>query len=98
MKSEVGECLPLADGSDPVAALITDFRERSLESGTSHRIRCSLNACFDLRNRDDAQVEHSCGSDLDPAVVCRECRAEVTPGSLTPRFQGGGWTAAGPEA
>ncbi|ARZ72013.1 winged helix-turn-helix transcriptional regulator [Streptomyces albireticuli] len=39
--------------------------------------------------------EHSCGSDLDPAVVCRCCGEEIDSASITPRFQVPGWTVEG---
>jgi hypothetical protein len=29
--------------------------------------------------------EHSCGHDLDPAVTCRHCGAEIVPGELRVR-------------
>jgi hypothetical protein len=40
--------------------------------------------------------EHSCGTDLDPVVVCRACGKEVTSRSLTPRFTDPEWTTGGP--
>lgn len=40
--------------------------------------------------------EHSCGHELDPAVVCRHCGAEVDLDDLTLRVQTPGWTRTGP--
>jgi DNA-binding HxlR family transcriptional regulator len=45
--------------------------------------------------------EHSCGHDLDPAVTCRHCGAEIVPEELRIRVLTPGWTrrgAAGAEA
>jgi DNA-binding HxlR family transcriptional regulator len=39
---------------------------------------------------------HTCGQDLDPAVVCRHCGAEADPDDLTPRVLSPGWTRQGP--
>ncbi len=39
--------------------------------------------------------EHSCGADLDPAVVCRDCGEEVRSTDLTARFQVPGWSTEG---
>ena len=39
---------------------------------------------------------HSCGHDLDPAVVCRHCQAEVNGGDLKVRVLSPGWTRKGP--
>ncbi|WP_345043911.1 helix-turn-helix domain-containing protein [Streptomyces sannanensis] len=39
--------------------------------------------------------EHSCGADLDPAIMCRACGEQVRTADLTPRFQVPGWTAQG---
>ncbi|MFF4234193.1 winged helix-turn-helix transcriptional regulator [Streptomyces sp. NPDC001820] len=39
--------------------------------------------------------QHSCGADLDPAVMCRACGGEVHVTDVTPRFQVPGWTAEG---
>ncbi|MFD4139255.1 MULTISPECIES: winged helix-turn-helix transcriptional regulator [unclassified Streptomyces] len=39
--------------------------------------------------------EHSCGAELDPAVMCRACGGEVRAADVTPHFQVPGWTAEG---
>ncbi len=39
--------------------------------------------------------EHSCGADLDPAVVCRCCGEEVDGSAITARFQVPGWSVEG---
>jgi DNA-binding HxlR family transcriptional regulator len=39
---------------------------------------------------------HSCGHDLDPAMMCRHCGAEVRPDDVTMRVLSPGWSAAGP--
>lgn len=41
-------------------------------------------------------LEHSCGADLDPVVVCGTCGREATDGTLTPQVQSPGWTTTGP--
>jgi HxlR-like helix-turn-helix len=48
-----------------------------------------------LAERPPVVFRHTCGADLDPAVVCRECGEEVQTGSLAARFQVEGWGAAG---
>ncbi|MDJ0347623.1 helix-turn-helix domain-containing protein [Streptomyces sp. H10-C2] len=48
-----------------------------------------------LADRPPVVFEHSCGSDLDAVVVCRNCGAEPRPASLTPRFQVEGWSSKG---
>lgn len=48
-----------------------------------------------LAERPPVVFEHTCGAELDPAVVCRECGEEVRTGSLAARFQVAGWGAAG---
>ena len=40
--------------------------------------------------------EHSCGHELDPAVICRHCGAEVDLDDLTLRVRTPGWTREGP--
>jgi DNA-binding HxlR family transcriptional regulator len=40
--------------------------------------------------------DHVCGHELDPAVVCRHCGAEIYPGDLTVRVLTPGWTRQGP--
>jgi DNA-binding HxlR family transcriptional regulator len=40
--------------------------------------------------------EHSCGHDLDPAVICRHCRVEIVPEELKVRVLAPGWTRKGP--
>ena len=40
--------------------------------------------------------EHSCGHDLDPAVICRHCGAEIVPEELRVRVLAPGWTRTGP--
>ena len=40
--------------------------------------------------------EHSCGHELDAAVICRHCGAEVADDDLTLRVQAPGWTRTGP--
>jgi DNA-binding HxlR family transcriptional regulator len=42
--------------------------------------------------------EHSCGHDLDPAVTCRHCGAEIVPEELRVRVLSPGWTRRGPAA
>ena len=39
---------------------------------------------------------HSCGHDLDPAVICRHCGAAVSPDDLRLRVLTPGWTRQGP--
>ncbi|MFF3749135.1 winged helix-turn-helix transcriptional regulator [Streptomyces sp. NPDC002018] len=39
--------------------------------------------------------QHSCGSDLDPAIMCRSCGEQVHRGELTQRVQAPGWDALG---
>lgn len=39
---------------------------------------------------------HSRGHDLDPAVICRHCGAEVKPDDLTRHALVPGWTREGP--
>jgi DNA-binding HxlR family transcriptional regulator len=39
---------------------------------------------------------HSCGHDLDPAVICRHCGAEVNSDDLHVRVLAPGWTREGP--
>jgi hypothetical protein len=36
-----------------------------------------------------------CGHELDPAMICRHCGAEVDPGDLTVRVLTPGWTRQG---
>ncbi|ACZ86551.1 winged helix-turn-helix transcriptional regulator [Streptosporangium roseum] len=48
-----------------------------------------------LTDRPSVVFRHSCGSDLDPVVVCRACGEEVAETSLTARFQTPGWGPAG---
>ena len=40
--------------------------------------------------------EHSCGHDLDPAVTCRHCGAEIVPEELRIRVLTPGWSRQGP--
>jgi DNA-binding HxlR family transcriptional regulator len=40
--------------------------------------------------------DHVCGHELDPAMVCRHCGAEVYPGDLTVRVLTPGWSSEGP--
>jgi hypothetical protein len=40
--------------------------------------------------------DHTCGHELDPAMVCRHCGGEVEPGDLTVRVLTPGWTRQGP--
>ncbi|MFF3666604.1 winged helix-turn-helix transcriptional regulator [Microtetraspora malaysiensis] len=40
-------------------------------------------------------LDHSCGAELDPVVVCGACREPVVKESMTAQFQVPGWTAAG---
>ena len=40
--------------------------------------------------------DHACGHELDPAMVCRHCGAEVYPGDLTVRVLTPGWSPEGP--
>ena len=40
---------------------------------------------------------HSCGHDLDTALVCRHCGEEVSPDDLELRVLASGWTRQGPE-
>jgi DNA-binding HxlR family transcriptional regulator len=40
--------------------------------------------------------DHVCGHELDAAVTCRHCGAEVDPGDLTVRVLVPGWTRQGP--
>ncbi|GAA0483103.1 helix-turn-helix domain-containing protein [Streptomyces sp. NPDC046215] len=71
---------------------------------------CPTDAGYDLRpvllmlmrwgDRHLAEVpptvlEHSCGADLDPVVVCRCCGEEVDNADLTSRFQVEGWGVEG---
>jgi DNA-binding HxlR family transcriptional regulator len=41
-------------------------------------------------------VEHSCGADLNPVVVCGSCGHEATRNTLTARVESPGWTTPGP--
>jgi DNA-binding HxlR family transcriptional regulator len=43
-----------------------------------------------------AAFRHSCGRDLDAAVVCRHCGQEVTSGDVELRVLAPGWTREGP--
>lgn len=43
-----------------------------------------------------AAFEHTCGHDLDAALVCRHCGDEVRPGDLELRVLAPGWNTAGP--
>lgn len=43
-------------------------------------------------------LEHTCGSELVPQVVCRECGNEVEHDDLTAHPQAPGWTVTGPAA
>ena len=43
-----------------------------------------------------ATFGHSCGHDLDPAVICRHCGAEVTADDLQLRVLAPGWNRQGP--
>ncbi|MEU1533593.1 winged helix-turn-helix transcriptional regulator [Streptomyces fagopyri] len=43
-------------------------------------------------------MEHSCGHELVPRLVCAECRQEVGHGDLTAHPQSPGWTVTGPAA
>ena len=40
--------------------------------------------------------EHTCGHDLDPAMICRHCGEEVDPDDLKVRVVTPGWTRQGP--
>ena len=40
--------------------------------------------------------EHTCGHDLDPAMICRHCGEEVDPDDLRVRVVTPGWTRQGP--
>jgi DNA-binding HxlR family transcriptional regulator len=40
--------------------------------------------------------DHVCGHELDPALVCRHCGADVDAGDLTVRVLAPGWTRQGP--
>jgi DNA-binding HxlR family transcriptional regulator len=41
---------------------------------------------------------HSCGHELDPVPVCRECRGELGMRTLTPEINSPGWDLSGPVA
>jgi DNA-binding HxlR family transcriptional regulator len=43
-----------------------------------------------------ATFGHTCGADLDTAVICRHCGAEVEPDDLKMRVLTPGWTREGP--
>ena len=43
-----------------------------------------------------AVFRHSCGHDLDPAVICRHCGTEVSPDDLRLRVLAPGWNRQGP--
>jgi hypothetical protein len=43
-----------------------------------------------------AAFRHTCGHDLDPALVCRHCGEEVDPDDLRLRTLVPGWTRQGP--
>ena len=51
-----------------------------------------------LADRPPMVLEHSCGADLTPVVVCGHCGERAAPGTLTPRVQAPGWTRTGPAA
>jgi DNA-binding HxlR family transcriptional regulator len=40
--------------------------------------------------------EHTCGHELDPALICRHCEAELGPDELEVRVDAPGWTREGP--
>lgn len=40
-------------------------------------------------------LEHECGADLEPVVVCRSCGGETDARTLTARIHAPGWTVAG---
>jgi DNA-binding HxlR family transcriptional regulator len=40
--------------------------------------------------------EHTCGHELDPAMICRRCGEEVNPDDLKVRVVAPGWTRRGP--
>ena len=42
--------------------------------------------------------DHSCGHELDPALICRHCGTEVNPDDLKVRVLTAGWTRRGPVA
>ncbi|MCL2582917.1 MAG: helix-turn-helix transcriptional regulator [Streptosporangiales bacterium] len=39
---------------------------------------------------------HSCGHDVDPAMICRHCGAELAAEDLTPHVLAPGWSREGP--
>ncbi|MGW1883803.1 winged helix-turn-helix transcriptional regulator [Streptomyces sp. NPDC001970] len=41
-------------------------------------------------------LEHSCGEQLTPVVVCASCGDEATPDTLTAHVRTPGWTVSGP--
>ncbi|WP_351234692.1 helix-turn-helix domain-containing protein [Streptomyces sp. NPDC002133] len=41
-------------------------------------------------------LEHSCGEQLTPVVVCASCGDEATPDTLTAHVRAPGWTVTGP--
>ncbi|MFF7449522.1 MULTISPECIES: winged helix-turn-helix transcriptional regulator [unclassified Streptomyces] len=53
-----------------------------------------------LRTDDDRPmvVEHACGNELAPAVICATCGDQVRHEDLTAHPQAPGWTVAGPSA
>jgi DNA-binding HxlR family transcriptional regulator len=48
-----------------------------------------------LGDRPPLVLEHSCGADFEPVVVCRACGEAPAPDSFTPRFQVEGWDVRG---
>ncbi|MDH6611582.1 DNA-binding HxlR family transcriptional regulator [Streptomyces sp. SAI-208] len=53
-----------------------------------------------LRREDDRPMvlEHVCGHELEPVVVCSTCRGTVVHEDLTSHPQAPGWTVTGPTA
>ena len=45
-----------------------------------------------------AVFTHSCGHDLDTAMICRHCGAELSTGDVRLRVLAPGWSRQGPEA
>jgi DNA-binding HxlR family transcriptional regulator len=43
-----------------------------------------------------SEFVHSCGHELDPAVICRHCQVEVSSDDLRVRVLAPGWTRKGP--
>ncbi|KAK1184649.1 helix-turn-helix domain-containing protein [Streptomyces sp. NBS 14/10] len=51
-----------------------------------------------LAERPPVVLEHSCGAELEPVMVCGACGERASRDTLTHRVEAPGWTTTGPEA